>query len=175
LGPLLDDWIEGYLFRPLPVALALAVGGALMIAVDRWRKPGSGGAPIEALTWRGALFIGLMQCLAMWPGTSRSLATMLAGLALGLAPAAAAEFSFLLALPTLGGATLYKLVGHGDAMLSAIGPLSALLGLLAALVSAAIAVRGLVAWLQRHGFTALGVYRLVIAAVVWWWWSGGGV
>lgn len=172
LGPLLDDKIEAELFFPRPVAIALAVGGIAMIAVDRWRRRTGGGTrTVEQLTWRDALLIGCAQCLAMWPGTSRSMATILGGLAVGLTPAAAAEFSFLLALPTLGGASALKLLKGGPALIDAVGPAPLVVGLLVALVSAALAIRGLIAWLGRHGFTAMGLYRLLIAAAVLAAWS----
>lgn len=166
LGPLLDNRIEALLFSPLPVAVALAVGGVAMIVADRFLKKSGAGKGLESLTWRHALLIGLAQCIAMWPGTSRSLATILGGLVIGLSPAAAAEFSFLLALPTLGGATVYKLLGHSGEIAS-LGLPSVAIGLFVALVSAALAVKGFVAWLQRHGFAALGIYRIVLAIAVW--------
>lgn len=166
LGPLLDKRIESLLFRPLPVAAALAIGGVAMIIADRLLKQSGQSKELESLTWRHALLIGLVQCVAMWPGTSRSLATILGGLVIGLSPAAAAEFSFLLALPTLGGATLYKLAGHSGEIAS-LGLPSVAIGLFVALVSAALAVKGFVAWLQRHGFVGFGIYRIILAIAVW--------
>ncbi len=169
LGLLLHRAIKTWLFGPGPVAGALAVGGIAMIALDGMRaRRLADGSGLEGLTWRGALLIGLAQCLAMWPGTSRSLVTILAGLAVGLTPAAAAEFSFLLALPTLGGATFLDLVRDGATLFAGIGPGPFLVGLAVAFVSAALAVRGFVAWLGRHGLVPFGVYRLLLAAGVFW-------
>lgn len=165
LGPLLDKRIEALLFQPIPVALALGLGGIAMIVADRLLRRDMAGKSVETLTMRHALLIGLAQCLAMWPGTSRSLATILGGLAIGLSPAAAAEFSFLLALPTLGGATVYKLLGHAGEI-ATLGIPSVAIGMLAALVSAALAVKGFVAWLQQHGLAGLGVYRILVAIAV---------
>lgn len=167
LGPLLEDRIESALFYPVPVAAALALGGLVIFAFEPLRRRRlSDGVGIETLGMRGALFIGLIQCLAMIPGTSRSLATILGGIAVGLHPAAAAEFSFLLGLPTLGGATFIKAIGDGDLLLAEVGPLSLLVGLAVATVSAALAVKGFVAWLNRHGLAGFGVYRIVLAALV---------
>ena len=128
LGPFLDDPIDAYLFNPPAVITALAFWGVVMIFVGRWQTPAlrrsrhhgtGGGAPaddagrryvdIAELTWKAALFIGAMQCLAMWPGTSRSMITIVAGMVVGMRPRESAEFSFLLALPTLGGACVFKI------------------------------------------------------------------
>ena len=121
LGLLLDDLIEKYLFSPIPVIAALFLGGLLLLGIRRWQnrlyaaqgddtKTGDGRfVDIEDLSWRSALIIGLLQCVAMWPGTSRSMMTIVGGMFMGLRPRQAAEFSFLLGLPTLGGACVYKL------------------------------------------------------------------
>jgi undecaprenyl-diphosphatase len=118
-GFLLDDFIEAHLFHTAPVLLALFVGGLWMIWIDRWRRRNEfmgehaailpGGDTIDRLTPVQALAIGLFQCVAMWPGTSRSMMTIAGGMLVGLKPRQAAEFSFLLGLPTLGAACLYKL------------------------------------------------------------------
>jgi undecaprenyl-diphosphatase len=176
LGPFLDDWIEARLFRPIPVLLALGVGGIVMILADRrLRDRGDRisnatdrtGADLSA---RAAFQIGLLQCVAMWPGTSRSMVTILGGMFVGLRPARAAEFSFLLGLPTLGGATVFKLAknmsGEGPDMFAVLGWAPVLLGLAVATLSAALAVRWLVSWLTRHGLAAFGWYRIGLTAVL---------
>jgi undecaprenyl-diphosphatase len=169
-GALFESSIKAQLFHPRPVAAALAVGGLVMIVLDLALRPRRerDGLPIGALGVRGALLIGVCQCAALWPGTSRSLATILAGLAVGLTPVAAAEFSFLLALPTLGAATVFELVQHGPRLMQGVGPEALVVGLVVAAVSAALAVKGFVAWLVRHGLVPFGVYRIVLAAVVLW-------
>ncbi len=182
LGPLLDDWIDSYLFRVAPVLAALFLGGLWMLWLGRRGGPASGeGAAahpgaleIDGLTWRQALGIGLFQCVAMWPGTSRSMMTIAGGISVGMQPRAAAEFSFLLALPTLGGATAFKLAknlreaasGAGPDLFEQLGVGPVAIGWLAALVSAALAVRWLVAFLNRHGLAAFGWYRIGLATLL---------
>ena len=170
LGLLLDDWIESMLFAPLPIAFALAAGGLLMLAVEAWRKrqfPDTDNIlDLHSLSIRQSLFIGCMQCVAMWPGTSRSMMTIVGGYMTGLSPAKAAEFSFLLGLITLSAAAGYKGISSGPELFLAIelGPI--LLGILVAFVSAALAVKWLVAYLTRHGLALFAWYRFALAALV---------
>lgn len=182
LGLLLGDWIEQRLFHPGPVIGALAVGGVLMIFIGRWQRTffhdttgdiapdAHGFVDIDHLTWRRALIIGLLQCIAMWPGTSRSMMTIVGGMLVGLRPRHAAEFSFLLALPTLGGACTYSAYksfkGDGPNMLEVLGPAPIVVGLIVATISAAIAVKFLVGFLNRHGLAIFGWYRLILSAVL---------
>lgn len=175
LGLLLEEAIERCLFRPWPVVAALALGGIAMIAIGPWLRARRGRPDLEgldALTWRHALAIGLAQCLALWPGTSRSLVTIVAGMVAGLRPAAAAEFSFLLALPTLGGACAWKglklLRGGEGGAIADLGWVPVIIGVLVAALSAAAAARWLVAWLTRHGLAIFGWYRLAVAALYGW-------
>jgi undecaprenyl-diphosphatase len=171
-GPLLDDAIERHLFRAGPVLLALVAGGAWMIWLDR-RGPRAG-AGIEALDTRRALAIGLFQCAAMWPGTSRSMMTIAGGVILGLRPRDAAEFSFLLGVPTLGGACAYKLAqnlldaagGGAPHLFAELGVGPVLIGFAVAALSAALAVRWLVGFLNRRGLAPFGWYRISLAAVL---------
>lgn len=181
LGPLLDDRISRHLFATGPVLAALALGGVFMIVLDRWRagKERSGHSDevrheIDELTPGRALFIGLLQCVAMWPGTSRSMMTIVGGVLVGLKPRAAAEFSFLLGLPTLGGACVYKLAKDlyhsrqtgAPNLFEVIGVPAVLIGVAVATVSAAFAVKWLVAFLNRHGLAPFGWYRLALCAVL---------
>ncbi len=176
LGPFLDDWIEARLMRPIPVLLALGVGGVVMILADRkLRGRADRGGDMtdrtgEHLSAAAAFQIGLLQCIAMWPGTSRSMVTILGGMFVGLRPARAAEFSFLLGLPTLGGATVFKLAknmtGDGPDMFAVLGWTPVVIGLVVATLSAALAVRWLVSWLTRHGLAAFGWYRIALTAVL---------
>jgi undecaprenyl-diphosphatase len=163
-GLAFDDAIEQRLFGPLPIAFAWAVGGVLMLTVGA--RLSRGGTPLEAITWRAALLVGLCQCAALWPGVSRSLATILGGVAAGLSLGAAVEFSFLLGLLTLGAATSYKAVDSGAVMLQAYGPVQILVGFLAAWLSATVSVRWMVGWLQQRGLALFGWWRLAAAALV---------
>ena len=173
VGLALDDWIDTHLFSIGTVIAALVVGAVIMLAAERWRK--SHGVALDApkspsdLTPREALKIGLWQCLALWPGMSRSMVTMVGGYFSGLAPARAAEFAFLVGVPVLGGAAVYKGAQTGPAMLALFGWPEMLLGGLAAAISAGLAVRFLVAWLQKFGLAAFAIYRLILAAVLAWW------
>jgi undecaprenyl-diphosphatase len=168
LGLLLDDLIEARLNGPWPVAAALFAGGLLMLAVARSRR-GRGaddGLGLEAVDWRMALLVGGAQCLAMWPGTSRSMVTIVAALLLGLRATAAAELSFLLGLVTLAAATGYKLLQGGAAMFEQFGFAALALGLAAATVSAALAIRWFLAFLNRRGLAPFAWYRLALAAAL---------
>ena len=169
LGPLLAKRIEAHLFAPWPVVGALFVGAWLMLAVAQSRRinpPADGGGGLDDLDWRIALLIGFGQCIAMWPGTSRSMMTIVAALMLGLRPRAAAEFSFLLGLITLTAATGYKTVFGGAEMLAQFGLGAIVIGFVAATISALLAVRWMVTFLTRRGVGPFGWYRLVIAVVL---------
>lgn len=169
IGLLLNDVIKGYLFGMWPVVGAWFVGGVAILAVA-WRRKARGetsdGFDLDQLTWRMALVIGFAQCLAMWPGTSRSLVTIVAGVLVGMRLAAAVEFSFLLGVVTLGAATCHDAYKHHDAMLTAYDPGTLVLGGLFAFVSAVIAVKWMVAYLNKHGLALFGYYRVVLAAAV---------
>lgn len=167
LGLLFDSVIEEYLFGPWPVTIAWAGGGVLLLFVGP-RGPDRG-RPLESLGTRMALVIGLAQCAALWPGVSRSMATILGGLAVGLSMAAAVEFSFLLGLVTLGAATAYKALDSGEAMLSAFGATEILVGFAAAWISAVLAVRWMVTWLSQRGLAVFGWWRLGAALVTAGW------
>jgi undecaprenyl-diphosphatase len=164
IGFVVDDWVEAHLFGPWPVVAAWIAGGLVILGLARHRP--AGGAPLEGLTWRQALVIGFLQCLALWPGTSRSLVTILGGLLAGLSLLAAVEFSFLLGLITLGAATAFKAVQQGEAMVGSYGIVPILLGFAMAWGSAALAVRWMVTWLGRHGLGIFGWWRLVAGVVV---------
>ncbi len=163
-GLLFDDVIEKYLFSPLTVAIALAVGGVAMIASAKfYHRDRKHIRDVHDLTMRCALIIGFVQCLAMWPGTSRSMVTILAGLGVGLSMIAAAEFSFLLALPTLTAATLYKTITQWDALTSTVGIDALIAGIVISTLVAGFSVKFLLDYLTRHGLAPFGFYRIALA------------
>ncbi|MBI5766194.1 MAG: undecaprenyl-diphosphate phosphatase [Verrucomicrobia bacterium] len=164
VGLLAHDWISAHLFGVGPVIVAQVVGAALMLWVEQWRR---GHPPrTEELTPRSAATIGALQCVAMWPGTSRSMMTIVGGYFSGLDSRRAAEFSFLLGFVTLSAATILKSYKSGAAMIAVFGWPHVLLGCVVAAITAAICVRWLVGWLTRHGLTLFAYYRLATAAVL---------
>lgn len=169
LGPVLAPTIKFYLFGPWPVVGALFVGAWLMLAVAMNRSITgleSRGKEIDQIDWKIALAIGFGQCIAMWPGTSRSMMTIVAALLLGMRARAAAEFSFLLGLITLGAATCYDAYQGGAAMLAEFGSTPIIIGFLAATASALLAVRWFVGALTRYGLAPFAWYRIAIAVLL---------
>lgn len=171
LGFLAHDWIGQHLFGPRPVALALIAGGILILFVARWQRDRAGAETIRSvddISLQAALLIGLAQCLSLWPGTSRAMATMVAAILLGASPVAAAEFSFLLALPTLGMATLYDLLKHFAELtgpeLGGPGPL--LIGLAVSAIVAALAIKGFLRFVTSRGLAVFGWYRVALGVAV---------
>jgi undecaprenyl-diphosphatase len=162
--------IKAHLFGTLPVAFALAAGGVVMIAVERWRRARKvrGLDGLEHIGVRRALAIGIGQCFALWPGASRSMCTIVAGQLAGLSTATAAEFSFLLALPTLGAATLYEGYKARHELASSIGWLSLAIGLSVSFLVAWAAIAGFLAYLRKRGLEPFGWYRIILSAVVLW-------
>lgn len=168
VGVLFDDKIEQHLFGLWPVVAAWFVGGAAILVVARLRpaRERGAGAELDDLNWRLALVIGLCQCLALWPGTSRSLATIVGGVLVGLRLGAAVEFSFLLGLLTLSAATGYKGLSHGAELVSDYGWAALGIGFATAFVSAWVSVRWMVGYLERRGLELFGYWRVGLAAVV---------
>ncbi len=170
IGLAFNDMIKDQLFGVWPIIAAWFVGGlAILIVVYRRRAHGEtprSGMDLDSLTWKLALIIGFAQCLAMWPGVSRSLITIVGGVLVGLSLPAAVEFSFLLGLITLGAATCYDATKHGELMLKTYEPLSLALGLLFAFISAVLAVKWMVAYLNNHSMAVFGWYRVAIAVIV---------
>jgi undecaprenyl-diphosphatase len=166
LGVGLEKPIKDRLFGTWPVIVAWIVGGIIVLAIARpLFERARHGVPLEALTVRGAAIIGVAQCFALWPGTSRSLVTIIAALAVGLTMSAAVEFSFLLGLLTLGAATAFDALKHGRELLDTYGLRNPLIGFVVAFVAALLAVKWLVSYLQRHGIAIFGWYRIGIAVL----------
>jgi undecaprenyl-diphosphatase len=165
LGVLFDKTIERVLFGLWPIVVSWTVGGLVILWLSR-TDLGKKGRGLDAMDLRAAFLIGLCQCIAMWPGTSRSLATIIGGLLVGLSLPAAVEFSFLLGLVTLGAATAFKAVGHADDMLAAYGAVPILIGFLTAGVSAFIAIKWMISWLENHSMVVFAAWRIGLAAAV---------
>ena len=168
VGLTLEETIDRHLFGNGPVILALFAGGILILIFDRWHRnrPHDQDLDLPGLTPWNSLFIGLLQCVALWPGTSRSLMTILGGYLVRLSPAKAAEFSFLLGLVTLSAASLYKGYKLGPAIIHGIGWEMPLLACLVGALSAAVAVKWMVAYLGKHGLAIFGVYRIILSLLL---------
>ncbi|HEY8080276.1 MAG TPA: undecaprenyl-diphosphate phosphatase [Labilithrix sp.] len=166
-GLVLRKTIKEHLFGAWPVAAALLVGGVLMIVVEvlRARRDAPGLVGLEHVTPKRAALIGIGQCFAMWPGASRSMCTIVTGQLTGLSTATAAEFSFLLGLPTLGAATLYEgMKSRHD--LAAIGAGNVAIGLVVSFFVAWAVIAAFLAYLKRRGLMPFGVYRIVVGVLV---------
>jgi undecaprenyl-diphosphatase len=173
IGLPFNKTIKAHLFGPWPVVAAWFVGG-LAILVVSWRNrrnhpSARSGFALEAMTWRVALCIGIAQCIAMWPGVSRSLVTIVGGVLAGLTLAAAVEYSFLLGVVTLGAATFYDGLKHGHLMLQTFDAAPIAIGLIFAFIAAVISVKWMVSYLNRHGLAVFGYYRVFIALVASFW------
>lgn len=171
IGFFLAKPIKSFLFNAETVLTTWALGGIVILLYVRYSmKTGKGrrhdGVELEAMNWKQALGVGFMQCIAMCPGTSRSLMTMLGGLMTGLSMAAAVEFSFLLGLITLSAATVYDFIKYGNNMIAEIGWGPMLAGTFMSWLSAIIAVKWMVNYLKKHGLSIFGWYRIGAALVM---------
>jgi undecaprenyl-diphosphatase len=162
LALLLEDPVRSRLFGTGPIAVAWVIGGLAIFILVRSGRLDRAGAAITEITYRQAAIIGAVQALALWPGVSRSLTTIVAATLVGLSLTAAVEFSFILGLATLTAATAYEALKNGQNLIDTFGILTPLIGLVVAFISAAIAIRWMVSWLQERGFEVFGWYRLAI-------------
>ena len=166
LGLALHDLIVPVLFAPVYVAWGLLVGGIGILAVES-ASPRVSTDSVEEIHWRSALSVGLSQCLSLFPGISRSAATILGGMASGLSRRSATEFSFLLAIPTMLAASLYELYRWRESLTLADLPgFSA--GFVTAFVSGLLAVRFLLRYVRTHDFKPFAYYRILLALVAFW-------
>ena len=167
LGLALGDQIEAMLGNARIVAWALLIGGFAILAVEKLARPTDSGG-VANLTFRQSLVVGLVQCLAMIPGVSRSGATILGAMAMGVDRKTAAEFSFFLAVPTLAGATTLELIKHGAEIPPGMTT-NILIGAAVSFVAAIVVVKAFLAIIQRHGFTPFAWYRIIAgsAALIW--------
>jgi len=168
LGFLFKDVITVHLFSVEVVAAALLVGGlVILVAEHLLPKKSSGSADeVAAISWRAALTVGLCQCLALIPGTSRSLATILGGRVAGLSHGAATEFSFLVGLLTLSAASIYKMWALGPALSQVYPAGPASVGLIVAAVTAFVSVKWLVGYVSRSGLGVFAWYRIALGGTI---------
>lgn len=170
LGPLLKDYIDVMLGTPEIVGWALIIGGIAILGIEKVAKPGVDGG-VADLPVKQILGIGAAQCLSMIPGVSRSGATIMGALAMGVGRKTAAEFSFFLAVPTMIGASTLELIDSGEKMAAAggVGWSEIAIGFVVSFVVALAVIRAFVAYVSRHGFSPFAWYRIVIgaAAVAW--------
>lgn len=167
LGIALADQIDALLENAVVVAWALIAGGIAILVIERLVKPGEA-VGIAGVTIPQSIKIGLVQCIAMIPGVSRSGATIMGAMALGIERRTAADFSFFLALPTLTGATVLQLYKHRDAITpDSLGLIA--VGFVVSFITALVVVKAFLAIVQRHGFAPFGWYRIVAGAgaLVW--------
>jgi len=168
LGFIFKDMITAYLFSVEVVAAALVVGGLIILVFEHLlpRKSAESADEVAAISWRAALTIGLCQCFALIPGTSRSLATILGGRVAGLSHGAATEFSFLVGLLTLSAASVYKMWALGPALTQVYPAGPASVGLLVAAVTAFVSVKWLVGYVSRHGLGVFAWYRIALGGAI---------
>jgi undecaprenyl-diphosphatase len=165
LGLLLGKAIKAHLFTPVVVATTFIVGGFIILWAERRPAAATRVHSVDDMTPLDALKVGLVQCLAMVPGTSRSGATIIGGMLLGLSRKAATDFSFFLAIPTLIGAGVYSLYKERALLSMADVPLFAV-GLVFSFVSAWICVRWLLRYISTHSFVPFAWYRIAFGIVV---------
>lgn len=166
IGLPLDDWLDEHLYKPVPVALMLILYGVFFILIEnrnRGRKPRV--RQIRQITWKDALLIGCFQCLALIPGTSRSGATILGGILIGLSRTCAAEYTFYLAIPTMAGASLLKLVKFGTSF-TAMESVVLLIGCVTAFVVSFFTIRFLMEYVRKHNFKPFAWYRIALGVIV---------
>lgn len=169
LGLLLDDWMDEHLYNYIVVAIALIVYGVAFMYVERRNKGKSPAIKRTAeIDYRTAILIGCFQCLSLIPGTSRSGSTILGGILLGVSRAAASEFSFFLAIPTMLGASALKLLKYLMEGLIPSGMEIAVLlvGCAVSFLVSLFVIRSLMEYVRKHNFSAFGVYRIVLGTLV---------
>lgn len=167
IGVLAHDFIKSVLFSPMVVVTSLMIGGIIIVAVERFFTPANRYETLEAIPYKTALLVGLIQCLAMIPGVSRSGATVIGALFLGLNRKTAMEYSFFLAIPTMLGATVldvtknYQYITPHDYLVIAVG-------FIAAFIAGWLVVKHVLQFITRFGFTPFGWYRIILSAAMLW-------
>lgn len=180
LGLTLADFIGDNLRQPVPVSIALILGGIVMIGVEQFvvkpralamEKPESGGPKlkeVDDMTYGDALFVGVAQCFALWPGTSRAMATIVGAQLRGFSSVGAAEVSFLLALPTITAAAAYEMLSARKELLEELGLGIILFGNVIAFAVAYFTMKWFINVVTRYGMTPFGIYRILLGGIFLW-------
>ncbi len=169
VGLLLDDWMDAHLYNYIVVALMLILYGAAFLLVERRNEAKAARiGDVSGIDYRTAFLMGAFQCLSLIPGTSRSGATILGGIALGVSRSAAAEFSFFMAIPTMLGASALKLVKFLLADIPAAGTevMVLITGCVVSFLVSLVVIKGLMEYVRKHSFSVFGVYRIVLGILV---------
>ena len=174
LGLLLDDWMDAHLYNYVVVAITLIIYGVAFILVERRNSQKEFAiSDVYAIDYKTALFIGCFQCLSLIPGTSRSGATILGAILLGVARPAGAEFSFFLAIPTMLGASALKVLKYakdimdGEALMPTSGELLTLvIGCVVSFVVSLLVIKGLMEYVRKRSFSVFGIYRIILGVLV---------
>lgn len=165
-GVLFDDYIDEYLFSTKTVVIGLVIGALLMIAAD-WFRPGRPKVvTVDQITYKQALMVGLIQCLSLWPGFSRSGSTISGGVLLGMSHRAAADFTFIMAVPIMAGASFLSLLKRWEYITFDAVPFFTV-GFISAFVFALISIRFFLKLINRVKLVPFAIYRLVLAAVIY--------
>ena len=166
LGILLDDFLEEHFGHPISIAVMLIVYGIAFIVIENWNKKRTPAVEtIDEMSYKTAFIIGFFQALAMIPGTSRSGATIIGALLLGVSRTVAAEFTFFLAIPTMLGASVLKLIKFGLAFTGA-EMVVLVIGMIVAFVVSVFVIKFLMDYIRKHDFKVFGWYRIVLGIIV---------
>ena len=173
IGLLLDDWMDAHLYNYVVVAITLIVYGVAFLFMERGKEKSTKIDNVYAIDYKTAILIGAFQCLSLIPGTSRSGATILGALMLGVSRPAGAEFSFFLAIPTMLGASALKVIKYGLDIKEGVAaaPTGKELGILGvgclvSLIVSLLVIKALMDYVRKHSFSVFGIYRIALGAVV---------
>ncbi|TDQ38293.1 undecaprenyl-diphosphate phosphatase [Aureibacillus halotolerans] len=165
LGLLFEDYIDEYLFSTETVLIGLVLGAILMIAADRFGPKHPPIDSVDGITYRQALTIGLIQCMALWPGFSRSGSTISGGVLLGLSHRAAADFTFIMAVPIMCGASLLSLIKNWEYFTPEVMPFF-IVGFIAAFIVALVSIKFFLKLINRIKLVPFAIYRIVLATII---------
>ncbi|WP_284439835.1 undecaprenyl-diphosphate phosphatase [Paenibacillus oleatilyticus] len=166
LGVLFDDYIDEYLFSTKTVVVGLVLGAVLMLAADWFRPRRPKTETADQITYKQAFLVGLVQCLSLWPGFSRSGSTISGGVLLGMSHRAAADFTFIMAVPIMAGASFLSLLKSWDSITMDAIPFF-VVGFISAFVFALLSIRFFLKLINRIKLVPFAIYRLVLAAVIY--------